>query len=460
MRTLRSPMVLAAAVIASLTVLTASVFDANTPANAERLHGTMSRQPTKTEVHTAASMQKNIATRLHKRLRNSVSGASPSVDALTKAIATRQELLKKKVNVQISSEDGIATTWEASTQKYPLWIVPKFSLTETTFAIDSHQIQDTITAEKIVDLPAPVDVTLTALEPVEVTKDVVRAHTTGVAKSGYVAVAESLSARVETAFADETAEVQFVPVKQAGKILNQTGIDLGKLELWATGRSNFKGSDYGRISNVRKAFREHVNNTIVAPGETFSFNETLGGPVSQGRGWSMAKVIFNGGDLEYAPGGGICQASTTTYRAALNAGFPILERAAHSLYVTYYAAYGVGIDATIFPGKQDLQFLNDSGNYLLIQSYDDGFEAYVNIYGTPDGRTASLDGPYFASTAPAGLTYNDRPIRGNEILWIHNVRYPDGRNVESKISSQYNKGIPRYVVTEYGKKELHASAAQ
>jgi len=451
-------MVLATAVLASLTMLTVSVFDANTPANAQQLRGSASKTVEVSKEIPGSSMQKNIAARLQKRLRNTVSGASPSIAALTNAIAVRQDLLKKKVNIQISSENGKLGTWEASTQKYPQWIIPKFSLTETTFAIDSVQIQNTIVSEKIVDLPAPVDITLTALQPIEVTKDVIRANTTGVAKSGYVAIPESLSIGIEIAFAKNTAELQFAPVKQAGKITNQTGIDLGKLELWATGRSNFKGSDYGRISNVRKAFREHVNNTVVAPGETFSFNETLGGPVSQGRGWSMAKVIFNGGDLEYAPGGGICQASTTTYRAALNAGFPVVQRAAHSLYVTYYAAHGVGIDATIFPGKQDLQFLNDSGNYLLIQSYDDGFEAYVNIYGTPDGRTASLDGPYFASTAPVGMTYNDRPLRSNEILWMHSVHYPDGKVLESKISSQYNKGIPRYVVTEYGKKALHASA--
>jgi vancomycin resistance protein YoaR len=91
----------------------------------------------------------------------------------------------------------------------------------------------------------------------------------------------------------------------------------------STGRSNFKGSGAGRKSNVRKALNERVNNIFVPAGAVFSFNDTLG-TVSTGNGWQMALTIFDGVDLRPAPGGGICQASTTVYRAALAAGFPIM----------------------------------------------------------------------------------------------------------------------------------------
>jgi vancomycin resistance protein YoaR len=145
-----------------------------------------------------------------------------------------------------------------------------------------------------------------------------------------------------------------------------------------------------------------------------------------------------------APGGGICQASTTTYRAILNAGLPVIQRRSHSLYVTYYKEYGVGIDATIFPGSQDLTFINDTGNYLLIQAYTDGNEAYVNIYGTPDGRKVAMDGPFFSTNAPSDLIINNRSIRGNEIAWKHYVLYSNGELKTDTIVSAY-KSLPSYV---------------
>ncbi|KKW38159.1 MAG: VanW family protein [Candidatus Peribacteria bacterium GW2011_GWB1_54_5] len=162
----------------------------------------------------------------------------------------------------------------------------------------------------------------------------------------------------------------------------------------------------------------------------------------------MAQVIFEGDQLKPAPGGGICQASTTVYRAIVNAGFPVVERRAHSLYVSYYKKYGVGIDATIFPGTQDLTFLNDTEQPLLIQAYDDGYEAVVNFYGTPDGRTVELQGPYFSTNAPEGMLINDRQVMKNEIVWIQRVNYADGSVKENLILSRY-KELPAYVRNEY-----------
>ncbi|MDP7477109.1 MAG: VanW family protein, partial [Candidatus Peribacteraceae bacterium] len=162
----------------------------------------------------------------------------------------------------------------------------------------------------------------------------------------------------------------------------------------------------------------------------------------------MAKVIFNGGDLEFAPGGGICQASTTVYRAIVNAGFPVMERRAHSLYVSYYKKHGVGIDATIYPGSQDLVFLNDSDSPLIIQAYNDGTDATVNIYGSPDGRSVELNGPYFASTAPDGYLYKGRRIMETEIVWSQQVTYPDGSKKDYQIGSRY-KTLPKSVAVEF-----------
>ncbi|MBI2453721.1 VanW family protein, partial [Candidatus Peregrinibacteria bacterium] len=147
--------------------------------------------------------------------------------------------------------------------------------------------------------------------------------------------------------------------------------------------------------------------------------------------------------LKPVPGAGLCQVSTTVYRAILNAGLPIVERRSHSLYVKYYKEYGEGLDATIFQGGQDLIFKNDTPSYLLIQAYDDGDDGYVKIYGTPDGRRASLEGPYRTADIPQEKTekYGVRP-RKNQIFWYRTVTKADGSSREEQIISTY-KSLPK-----------------
>lgn len=88
-----------------------------------------------------------------------------------------------------------------------------------------------------------------------------------------------------------------------------------------------------------------------------------------------------------------------------------------------------------------------------MQSYVDGDDAYVNIYGTPDGRTVSLDGPYFVENAPEGLQYEGRDLKYNEIAWVQTVTFPNGEQQENVIISRYNS-IPRRV------RNLYATVAQ
>lgn len=259
---------------------------------------------------------------------------------------------------------------------------------------------------------------------------------------------EATARSIREALEQNHAEIAVALLRTPGVVLNATNLDLGAMELLASGKSNFQGSGLGRIGNVRKGLNEHVNNVLVAPGETFSFNQTLGGSVDTNKGWFMAKIIMNGTELVEGPGGGICQVSTTVFRAALSAGLPIVKRRAHSLYVSYYEEYGLGIDATVFPGQQDFTFVNDTGNYLLVQAYDDGFDAVVNIYGTPDGRQVDLDGPYLYSNAPDGFTVNGKPLRSNEIAWKRSVIYSDGRAETYDLVSRYFQ-FPRRLLQEY-----------
>jgi len=112
-------------------------------------------------------------------------------------------------------------------------------------------------------------------------------------------------------------------------------------------------------------------------------------------------------------GGGVCQVSTTLFRAALNAGLPIVERKAHSYRVHYYEEdLGPGFDATVFLPSADLKFVNDTANHILIQTKVDPktFSMKYEIYGTNDGRVATVSAAkIYSQSAPLPTIYQDDP---------------------------------------------------
>lgn len=390
------------------------------------------------------TLEYRIAARLQRRLRNN-GAESPSIHKIASSVEKRQQLLKQKTKAAVYTVDGeVLHEWDISLQRYPLWIQPEFTLSSADFYVDTREIMKVLETDidPLVQKPTHAEIT-------EIFKEgEIQRVTANVARNGQELRTSKVAEQLFYALKYDTPTLDIHLEEAKATVRNGTEAELGAMHLLATGRSNFTGSTWSRSFNVRKALREHVNNTLVAPGETYSFNNTLNGPVSLGNGWVMAKIIVNGADLQLAPGGGICQASTTLYRAILEAGFPVTERKAHSLYVSYYKEHGVGIDATIYPGLQDLAFTNDTDNYVLIQAYDDGYDAVVNIYGTPDGRTVALNGPYFSENAPEELRVKDRRLARNEIAWLHKVRYADGREVDSTILSAY-RVLPNYVRNEY-----------
>jgi vancomycin resistance protein YoaR len=222
--------------------------------------------------------------------------------------------------------------------------------------------------------------------------------------------------------------------------VNETGENLGELTLLASGVSNWEGSPSGRDYNVRKGLNEKVNNILLAPGEEYDFNKNLG-PVTNSAGWQNSLAIFRGSELIPVPGGGLCQVSTTVYRAAINAGLEITERSNHSLYVHYYKAYGDGLDAAIYPGSKNLRFTNDTDNYMLLQAYDDGYDGFVNIYGTPDGRDVELVGPFYPNDIPE--EWQDRiSLAYNQIGWWQIITDADGNVLEEKQLTGSYRSIP------------------
>ena len=164
--------------------------------------------------------------------------------------------------------------------------------------------------------------------------------------------------------------------------------NLGITSIIGIGTSTFKDSHSNRIKNIAHAV-ERLNGTIIAPGEEFSAIR-YAGPFTEENGYLPEEVI-KGTEIKKEVGGGMCQIGTTLFRMAMNSGMPITQRTNHSLVVSYYADpvnHNPGTDAAIYEPILDLKFMNDTGNYMLVETNIDYKKQMLTftLWGKPDGR--------------------------------------------------------------------------
>jgi len=164
--------------------------------------------------------------------------------------------------------------------------------------------------------------------------------------------------------------------------------NLGISTLIGQGKSNFRGSTKNRIYNIKVAI-ERFNGVLIKPGEEFSFVSTLG-EVDGEHGY-LPELVIKNDRTEPEFGGGICQVSTTAFRAAIYSGLKITARRNHAYPVSYYNPQGM--DSTIYVPKPDLKFINNTPKNILIQVKIIGTELIFDFYGTDDGRKIEVDGP-------------------------------------------------------------------
>ena len=145
----------------------------------------------------------------------------------------------------------------------------------------------------------------------------------------------------------------------AGKMNIVNCAEYDEMAVYST---KYNSGSINRTYNLKRA-SDLINWVVVAPGETFSFNATVG-PASKRQGFLLAE-IFVRGRKEQGYGGGICQVSSTLYNAADEAGLTIVERHSHSRRVGYVAK---GRDATTSYGGYDFKFRNDNDFPVVIGS--------------------------------------------------------------------------------------------
>ena len=186
--------------------------------------------------------------------------------------------------------------------------------------------------------------------------------------------------------------------------------DLGIEELIGQGVSDYSHSIPSRIHNVLLAANK-FNGILIKQGATFSFNDIIG-DISANTGYQSAYVIKDGKTV-LGDGGGVCQVSTTMFRAALNTGLPIVDRTAHAYRVGYYENDSEpGFDATIYTPSVDFKFVNDTPRAILVQTDIDTANNILtfNFYGKKDNRTVELSPVTIWDVAPAPeAKYQDDP---------------------------------------------------
>ncbi len=167
---------------------------------------------------------------------------------------------------------------------------------------------------------------------------------------------------------------------------------LGLIAELGRGESQFVTySSPARDANVQAGGND-VDGLLIAPGEVFSFTQSVG-EITWEKGYRWGEMI-EAGALVPSLGGGICQVSTTVFRAAFWSGLEIVERHNHTWRLPWYEVDAPpGMDATIALGGPDLKIRNNTQHYILLKVETDltTKRQTVIIYGTPDGRKVEME---------------------------------------------------------------------
>ncbi|NJN17584.1 MAG: vanomycin resistance protein VanB [Oscillochloris sp.] len=163
------------------------------------------------------------------------------------------------------------------------------------------------------------------------------------------------------------------------------------ITLLGNASTGFNTSSTDRVTNIARA-TEMVHGAIIAPGAEFSFAAL--GDFSAANGFVDGYAIV-GGRLETVIGGGLCQVSTTLFRAVSNSGLQVTRRIGHS-HIVYFYENILGFDATVYIPGVDFRWRNDTASPVYVVGRVDRAAARLTfeLYGVSDGRKARHEGPF------------------------------------------------------------------
>lgn len=201
---------------------------------------------------------------------------------------------------------------------------------------------------------------------------------------------------------------------------NITAAELGITEMVVEATTSYAGSEPDRRNNIAVGAALY-DGIIIGPGEEFSFNYWLG-ELSEEAGFTEGNVIYGGRTVK-GIGGGICQISTTVFRAAFKGGYLIIERNAHPYRVGYYEHNSPpGLDAAIWTPDRDFRFQNDTPYHLLLETevFPASNTMQFRFYSSPSGRQVEIQQPVIRDVvSPRETRYESNPdLNPGEILQV------------------------------------------
>lgn len=244
---------------------------------------------------------------------------------------------------------------------------------------------------------------------------------------------------------NNTIDIPIETIEMEPEVTQKT-IDQYKIkDLVGSSQTNFTGGSLDRQHNIEVGVSK-LTGILIAPGEEFSTVWNIG-DVTEEAGF-VKEYVITGNQTVKELGGGLCQLATTLFRTALSAGLPITERVNHKYVISYY---GPGLDATIYGPHPDFRFLNDTGNYLLLQGLAVDNKITFELYGTNDGRISEVSTPILSDEKPVPATRNiitpDLPSgvikcqtvahKGITADAAYTVHYPDGSKKNEVFHSVY-----------------------
>ena len=331
------------------------------------------------------NLQNNISQLSHQPINLILVASSPQVTSQgLEAVKSQAKELVTSAPYFIKSGE---LSWTINEQQLSQWVSTLPSSGELT--LDQNEIKDFLSSIAPAVNQEPIDVKLT-WENNEIKIFMP-------SKNGTKLNLDASAQKIAQDILNGEKNIDLVLDAVEPEITNENIKELGLTSLLALGESNFAGSPANRKFNIALASAK-LNGWLIKPGEEFSFGQAIG-TIDEKNGWLPELVIMNKKTMpDY--GGGICQVSTTLFRAAVNSGLKVTERHPHAYPVRYYNP--VGFDATVYPPSPDLKFINDTPAYLLMQSKIQGTKLTFEIYGTSDGREVKIKGPTITQSNPDG----------------------------------------------------------
>jgi len=294
------------------------------------------------------------------------------------------DYLKKVDSIKFKYNDK---QWKLSKENYRNMLYLKKGIDEYSIIFDTKKLSDYLNGLKSEIDTDPIDAVLEFNdEKTEVTKFIPQTKGTRLNVKETIKIINDNMLNVEDGNVNINLVVESQESKVAIKDLNKLGIK----EIIGVGTSDYSGSPSNRRHNIEVG-RKAYDGVLLAPGEEFSALKYLG-DVDASNGY-LQELVIKGNKTIPEYGGGLCQVSTTMFRAALDAGLEITQRRSHSYNVSYYAP--TGTDATIYSPAPDFKFKNDTDNYILIHTINDtkNSKLIYQIWGTKDGRKVEMTKP-------------------------------------------------------------------